>query len=324
MGSFCSKPTESSSRVATAVGVDETVARNWVSGGTGAGVDADGRTFHNENSPYVLPNDIMEGSRLNLQHHLLRNLFGGPNFRGVTGEALSKGLKVLDVGCGTGIWLAEMQRDYPNGTYYGVDISPTAWAETFQNLAGEQKIQLCQGNVMERLPFDDNTFDYVHQQLLVFGVPEVKWPHVISEVCRVLKPGGVADFVEMPAIMDHYEKPSELEMKMTKFTEDMFKARGVNVKISQQLASLVKKQAAFENVNETVKEAHPGWDGEIGKLWMVDGRKLFGGMKSFMAPAIGVPLDEWEATVDQYLTDAGNNRAFVHVVRVTATKARFA
>ncbi|KAI8803287.1 hypothetical protein BJ742DRAFT_830045 [Cladochytrium replicatum] len=44
---------------------------------------------------------------------------------------------------------------------------------------------LLHGNVLEKLPFGDNTFDYVHQELLAFGIPEAKWPLVISEIDRV-------------------------------------------------------------------------------------------------------------------------------------------
>ncbi|KAI8808815.1 hypothetical protein BJ742DRAFT_261191 [Cladochytrium replicatum] len=67
---------------------------------------------------------------------------------------------------------------------------------TFQDASGTGKIHLLEGNVMQRTPFEDNIFDYVHQQYLVLGLPEAAWPAVIFELCRVLKPGGYLDLVD--------------------------------------------------------------------------------------------------------------------------------
>ncbi|KAI8805499.1 S-adenosyl-L-methionine-dependent methyltransferase [Cladochytrium replicatum] len=235
MGNLCSRTEESSHTPAV---VDAAVAANWTAPDATHSANEDGRTFHSEkNAPYVLPDDVKEGSRLNLQHHLFRATFGGPNYSGITKEKLEKGLSVLDVGCGTGIWLAEMHRDFPSGRYYGVDIAKTAWAETFKDIS-EGSIKLLQGNVLERLPFEDNTFDYVHQQLLVLAVPEPKWPVVVSELCRVLKPGGILDLVEVNAVYDNQETPSKRVTQFWQTVTELFKARGINLRIGNSPETL--------------------------------------------------------------------------------------
>lgn len=52
------------------------------------------------------------------------------------------------------------------------------------------------GNVLEGLPYPDNTFDFVHMRLFVFGLREIEWPKAIKEVLRVTKPGGFIQFIE--------------------------------------------------------------------------------------------------------------------------------
>ncbi|KAI8803625.1 S-adenosyl-L-methionine-dependent methyltransferase [Cladochytrium replicatum] len=314
MGALNSK----SATLARNASVDAKAAATWKGNTDAQGTDE--RTFSGMQAPYVLPNDVKEGNRLNLQHHLIRQQFGGPNYFGVTGEQLKKGLTVLDIGCGSGIWLAEMHRDFPAGSYFGADISTTAFAETFKDLAGSDKIQLVEGNVLERLPFGDNTFDFVHQQFLVYGVPEAKWPHVIAEIHRVLKPGGVADLIEPVALFSNHDTPSKLEADMRRILNDLFKARGINVSIAWDLAGMIRKDGRFADIIERKKQAPFGWGGETGDLWKMDGGKVMASLKPFMSSALGIPAEEWESTMEKFLSDASKNRAYMNIIRVTASK----
>ncbi|KAI8806569.1 S-adenosyl-L-methionine-dependent methyltransferase [Cladochytrium replicatum] len=311
------------SRQATAVAtpetMDRTAAARWSTTDTAA---HEGRTFHAERkSPYVLPDDVLEGSRLNLQHHLIREMFGGPNYSGVTKEQLEKGLKVLDVGCGTGIWLAEMRRDFPHGDYFGVDISSTAWAETFKKLS-DDNITLVQGNVLERLPFDDNTFDYVHQQAMVLAVPETQWSHVISELYRVLKPGGVLDIMEGDAAFSYYGNPGKLVTNLQRLMSESFKARGINNKIAKEMMRFVLQDGRFYNIVHQEKRSAVGWpEGDlIGSLWADDIRKGMMGLKPFATAALGIPPDQWEPTIEAFMKDSAESKAYLPAIRITACK----
>ncbi|KAI8799881.1 S-adenosyl-L-methionine-dependent methyltransferase [Cladochytrium replicatum] len=309
MGNLCST-TEDPNRNAA---LDASAAANWIA--TSADQDG-GRTFHAEKkAPYVLPADLLEGSRLNLQHHLFREMFGGPNYSGVTEEQLKKGLRVLDIGCGTGIWLAEMHRDFPNGTYFGVDLITTQWAETFKDLS-ENKIALMQANVLERLPFEDDSFDYVHQRMLVSGIPVAKWPHVISEIARVLKPGGVADLTELGGEFLSHEPKNQRDRDMWKFILELFNARGIDLKIPENLGKMVRNEAQFEKVQELRKEAPIGWGGYVGELWKVDMRMVFMAVQPFVAAALGISAKDWEDRVDAYFEDAGASRMYTEFVSV--------
>ncbi|CAG8828023.1 8367_t:CDS:2, partial [Cetraspora pellucida] len=132
-----------------------------------------GRRFHNvKNSFYSLPNDDDEQDRLHLQHFLIRYIWQS-NFSAPVEHILSKsGSKILDVG-------------YPLTEVVGIDISP------YQPTHIKPKnFTFIKANVLEGLPFEDNTFDFVFQRYLIASYPKDKWPYIVNELVRVLKPGG--------------------------------------------------------------------------------------------------------------------------------------
>lgn len=85
--------------------------------------------------------------------------------------------KLLDLGCGSA-WLG---RHFTN--YTGLDASDEAVAA-----AVEHGITVIQGSVVDRLPFDDESFDAVVAKDLLEHVPDPA--AVVREIRRVLRPGG--------------------------------------------------------------------------------------------------------------------------------------
>jgi ubiquinone/menaquinone biosynthesis C-methylase UbiE len=79
---------------------------------------------------------------------------------------------VLDSGCGPASWTLEMAEKYPNSKFHGVDIAG-AFPETLP-----ANLELITGNIAKHIPFPDNTFDYVHQRLLIGGFTEENWESV--------------------------------------------------------------------------------------------------------------------------------------------------
>jgi len=84
-----------------------------------------------------------------------------------------------------GSWSFDMATNYPHVEFIGIDISPIQPSQI-----KPENFNFIQANLLDGLPFEDDTFDYVFQRLLVSSVPTDKWPVVIEELIRVLKPGG--------------------------------------------------------------------------------------------------------------------------------------
>lgn len=101
-------------------------------------------------------------------------------------------MKILDVGCGTGITL---ERYVEAGCdSFGVDASDAMLTQARKRL-GDRAV-LTYGTA-EHLAFDDNTFDRVLASLFLHELPADVRDTIMSELVRVVSPGGrivITDF----------------------------------------------------------------------------------------------------------------------------------
>jgi SAM-dependent methyltransferase len=99
--------------------------------------------------------------------------------------------RILDFGCGTGAWLADLERF---GTVSAVDADPSAVA--FCHERGRREVQLVGPGA--RLPFPDDTFDLVTALDVIEHIDDDV--AALAELRRVLRPGGLL-LVAVPAFM---------------------------------------------------------------------------------------------------------------------------
>lgn len=106
------------------------------------------------------------------------------------------GSKALDVCCGTADWTLAMGEEVgESGSVVGLDFSQNMLSIGKEKVKESHlnNIELIHGNAME-LPFVDNTFDYVTIGFGLRNVPD--YLHVLKEMNRVVKPGGMAVCLE--------------------------------------------------------------------------------------------------------------------------------
>ena len=102
-----------------------------------------------------------------------------------------EGSTILDVACGRGANLmAAYDKVGPAGKVIGIDLSAQMVAETQKELAtrGLDAIQVKQMDA-EELQFPAGIFDFVLCGFALFFFPDIE--KALSEILRVLKPGGV-------------------------------------------------------------------------------------------------------------------------------------
>lgn len=131
---------------------------------------------------YILPTHVTEADRLNHQHVLLCRMFGGL-YRAPLDK--SKVKKVLDVGCGTGNWMIDFARKFPDAEVWGLDIGENP---EWKNAPSNCKFMI--GDVENRetwtkLPTD---FDMIHGRFLL--VVMRNWPGLLGSCFEHLAPGG--------------------------------------------------------------------------------------------------------------------------------------
>lgn len=108
------------------------------------------------------------------------------NFSAPVEEDLLRGINVLDSGCGSGAWFTEMAQDYPNSTFVGIDVANVI----SESLSLPSNCTFLKVNILEGLPFEDATFDYVFQRFLFGALTPTDWSFVVRELVRVVKPDG--------------------------------------------------------------------------------------------------------------------------------------
>ncbi|PYH46573.1 class I SAM-dependent methyltransferase [Aspergillus saccharolyticus JOP 1030-1] len=147
-----------------------------------------GRTYPRHNgSDYMLPCDEQEQDRLDMLHKVFLVVKGSAN---ILLSPLPRTGRVLDLGCGTGIWALDMAKKYPNAIITGVDIMSTQPAN-------------CPPNCFFFSPFDyespralrAESWDLIHLQQ---GCGSVScWPTLYKMVLDCLLPGGWFEQVEI-------------------------------------------------------------------------------------------------------------------------------
>ncbi|MFH0832258.1 MAG: class I SAM-dependent methyltransferase [Candidatus Aenigmatarchaeota archaeon] len=91
---------------------------------------------------------------------------------------VSKGKKVLDIGCHVGRWA----KFFPEADYYGVDISDSV------KIAKKNGLKVRQHDITKGFPYKSNYFDILFARDVIEHIADVNF--FLSECHRILKKGG--------------------------------------------------------------------------------------------------------------------------------------
>ncbi|KAI0450561.1 S-adenosyl-L-methionine-dependent methyltransferase [Xylaria acuta] len=151
-----------------------------------------GRTYHSErgNAQSWNPNDAQHDESMDILHHVSTLMQDGRLTMAHIDENVQK---VLDVGCGTGIWAIDFADRYPHAEVVGVDISPSQPQWIPPNLKFEID------DITQPWTYASNSFDYIHMRWLIGAIPN--WYTLFREVFQALKPGGIFESKESSAII---------------------------------------------------------------------------------------------------------------------------
>ncbi|MCA9834531.1 MAG: methyltransferase domain-containing protein [Thermomicrobiales bacterium] len=104
----------------------------------------------------------------------------------------------LDVGCGAGVPLLQLAQSMGEGArIVGIDISTKQLELAAERIASAPQgveIDLLEADATAELPFASDTFDWVWSENAIWGGMIGKRYETITELQRVLKPGGILAF----------------------------------------------------------------------------------------------------------------------------------
>lgn len=143
---------------------------------------------------YIFGESDAEISRLNFQHYMFRLAFGGDYSAPIKTPG-----DILDVACGTGRWVRDVARRFPETNVIGFDLSRDLLEASLAE-GGETIPANCTflvGDALQPFAFPDTAFGFVMARACSAFIPAAQWPTVVGEMARVLQPGGwmeVRDF----------------------------------------------------------------------------------------------------------------------------------
>ncbi|EIW83089.1 S-adenosyl-L-methionine-dependent methyltransferase [Coniophora puteana RWD-64-598 SS2] len=245
-------------------------------------------------SAYVLPADEEEGNRLDLQHLLVKNVFGGRVI--FAPIAFTDEDNVLDNGTGTGAWIMDVfQSIPPTVSFYGVDLHirlvPADPPENTQFIA-------CS---FLDLPADwTDKFALVNQRLMLAALTRENWTKCISEIYRVLKPGAWVQLVEIDGYLfsDDHDESAEW---FSSLLGALFGHKGLIQDCHKVIPSLLCEKG-FENVVVEERKVRLGHKhGEDGIKMLENMVRVYQGMKAPIFEAGGCGIVNSEGDFDSHL-----------------------
>jgi ubiquinone/menaquinone biosynthesis C-methylase UbiE len=142
---------------------------------------------------YVLPTGVKDASRLDLIHLV----YSAVSYRGVQAAGIGPGMRVADIGCGTGTmtrWLAAQVGDL--GVVSGIDIAPAQIdvAQSVTMSEGAAPIAYKVGSAYHP-ELEHGSYDLVFCRLVLCHLTD---PYkAVSAMAQLLKPGGRLILVDM-------------------------------------------------------------------------------------------------------------------------------
>ncbi|KAK4205053.1 S-adenosyl-L-methionine-dependent methyltransferase [Triangularia verruculosa] len=150
-----------------------------------------GRRYHAyQAGSYSFPNDEREQERLDMIHHVFYRALGDRLFLAPINP--NDGLRILDIGTGTGLWAIHLGEEYPGAKeIIGNDLSPIQprWVPpNVRFLVDDVEMDWVQ--VGEGV----KPYDYIHCRYMAGGIKD--WPGLVKQMYDNLQPGGWVEFQE--------------------------------------------------------------------------------------------------------------------------------
>ncbi|KZT26554.1 S-adenosyl-L-methionine-dependent methyltransferase [Neolentinus lepideus HHB14362 ss-1] len=149
-----------------------------------------GRILNSQNETYMLPADVEEHQRLDLQHQIYCLMLGDLLYPAP--DMVQTALRprndyqpaIFDVGTGSGSWALGMAKEFPHCRVVGVDLAPI---RVIGPLPQNVRFEIDDANL--GFAHYRRSFDVIHARAISGGIHDFKG--LLHEFADALRPGGV-------------------------------------------------------------------------------------------------------------------------------------
>jgi len=164
-------------------------------------------------------------------------------------EQTQKAVRVLDLGCGTGLELGAVFQKAPNACVTGIDLSPEMLDRLAEKYTDKKKqIFLRFGSYLE-FPFPEKKYDYALSVMTLHHLTKVEKMTVYRKILNTLKDDGI--YIEADYVVSASEETDRfkhyLEIKETYDIKDMQNYH-VDIPFSKKTQIQLFNQVGFKHV----------------------------------------------------------------------------
>lgn len=156
-----------------------------------------------------------------------------------------------------------------------------------------------------------NSFDLVHQRLLIFGVKKDDWPTELSHLTALVKPGGWIQLGEMEWIEPTARTP--LQAKQSTLQKWICNTFGMDLEVVYKLEDFLK-DAGFKNIQRFkfthgigAKAREEKWRDPSVDMWSHTFRSFEEKMPADGIPDVAKTGEEFHGFIDSLVADIREN-----------------
>ncbi|KAJ7597320.1 hypothetical protein C8J56DRAFT_882809 [Mycena floridula] len=257
-----------------------------------------------KSAPYMQAYEAMQLENDQYSDLLLRRLY--PNHTPTFQVFKKPPATVLDLGCGEGHWAMYAASCWKNVKITLLDIVNVTLDDI--NDKDTPNIKFVHGNFLKRLPFEDNSFEFVRMANLGLCIRYQDWNAVIQEVFRVLTVNGRLELIDdqlmFPYGSDPLSKPDHASVPptptasiSTAFLDDSDESDDL---LDDDTETLASDEACHSETASTLVDSDASSASSHEKQLVVDADGLH--LDQDLNPPVFVPWSERQLESDQLET----------------------
>ncbi|KAK4518702.1 uncharacterized protein ATC70_008924 [Mucor velutinosus] len=213
--------------------------------------------------------------------------------------------RVLDVACGSGVWVLEMATEYPHSEFYGIDA-----ACIFPNCIKPPNTTFQQHDLLDKngFPYPDEYFEYIHMRLVYNCFSTVDLKFVLAEINRVLKPGGYVEIRDIDPTIKH---PGPIAEKVfSDFAVRMAQLNAVDVTWTPHICEVLASQGELTDIYHQKVSVGFGVEGPIAVSVENSICDAIRSYKKFFMEAYDLSSHECDERIDEVIHESRIYRSF--------------